>query len=51
MAPIDEAIAFWRSSDASSISDVARRFKINRSTHNKRYNGKRGSRSQATERK
>jgi hypothetical protein len=51
MAPIDEAIAFLRSSDVSSISDVARKFKVNRSTLSKRYNRKRGSWSQATERK
>jgi hypothetical protein len=51
MAPIDEAIAFLRSSDVCSISDVARKFKVNRSTLSKRYNGKRGSWSQATERK
>jgi hypothetical protein len=51
MAPIDEAIAFLRSSDVSSISGVARRFKVNKSTLSKRYNGKRGSWSQATERK
>jgi hypothetical protein len=51
MAPIDEGIAFLRSSDVSSISDVARKFKVNRSTLSKRYNGKRGSWSQATERK
>jgi hypothetical protein len=43
MAPIDKAIAFLRSSDVSSISDVARKFKVNRSTLSKRYNKKRGS--------
>jgi hypothetical protein len=43
MAPIDEVIAFLRSSDVSSISDVARKFKVSRSTLSKRYNSKRGS--------
>jgi hypothetical protein len=51
MAPIEEAIAFLRSSDVSSITDIARRFKVNRSTLSKQYNRKRGSWSQATERK
>jgi DNA-binding transcriptional regulator YiaG len=37
MAPIDEAIAFLRSSDQLPIAEVARRFNVNRSTLSKRF--------------
>jgi len=43
MAPIDEAIAFLRSSDQVPIAEVARRFNVNRSTLSKRVQGKTGS--------
>jgi hypothetical protein len=40
MAPIDEAIAFLRSSSSKNISEAARRFNVNRSTLSKRFHGK-----------
>jgi transcriptional regulator with XRE-family HTH domain len=43
MAPIDEAIAFLRSSDQLPIAEVARRFNVNKSTLSKRFQGKTGS--------
>jgi AraC-like DNA-binding protein len=43
MAPIDEAIAFLRSSDQLPIAEVARRFNVSRSTLSKRFQGKTGS--------
>ena len=43
MAPIDEAIAFLRSSDQVPIAEAARRFNVNRSTLSKRVQGKTGS--------
>jgi len=42
MAPIDEAIAFLKSSDQTPIAEVARRFNVNRSTLSKRFQGKTG---------
>jgi transposase-like protein len=43
MAPIDDMIAFLRSSDQLPIAEVARRFNVNRSTPSKRVQGKTGS--------
>jgi AraC-like DNA-binding protein len=43
IAPIDEAIAFLRSSDQLPIAEVARRFNVSRSTLSKRLQGKTGS--------
>jgi transposase-like protein len=40
MAPIDEAIAFLRSSSSKNISEAARKFDVNRSTLSKRFHGK-----------
>jgi transposase-like protein len=40
MAPIDEAIAFLRSSSSTNISEAARKFDVNRSTLSKRFHGK-----------
>jgi AraC-like DNA-binding protein len=47
MAPIDEDIAFLRSSDQSPIAEVARRFNANRSTLSKQFQGKTGSAKKA----
>lgn len=49
MAPIDEAIAFLRSSDQFSIAEVARRFNVNRSALSKRFQGKTGSLAERAE--
>ena len=43
MTPIDEAIAFLRSSDNQNIAKVARTFGVERSTLSKRFRGKTGS--------
>ena len=51
MAPIDEAITFLKSSDNLNISEVARKFKIERSTLSKHFRGKRGSLTKANETK
>jgi transcriptional regulator with XRE-family HTH domain len=40
MAPIDEAIAFLRSSDQLPIAEVARRFNVNKNTLSKRFKGR-----------
>jgi hypothetical protein len=47
MAPIDEAIAFLRSSDQSPIAEVVRRFNVNRSTLSKQFQWKTGSAKKA----
>ena len=51
MAPIDEAVAFLKSSDEPNISEAARMFKIERSTVSKHFRGKRGSIAKANETK
>ena len=43
MAPIDEAIAFLRSSDKLNISEAARKFKVERSVLSKHFYRKRVS--------
>jgi len=49
MAPIDEAIAFLRSSDKPNISEAAGRFKVERSVLSKHFHGERGSKAKANE--
>jgi hypothetical protein len=40
MAPIDEAIAFLRSSRSGNISEASRKYNVNRSTLSRRFHGK-----------
>ena len=51
MAPIDEAIAFLKSSDKPNISKAARMFKVERSVLSKHFHGKRVSIAKANETK
>ena len=51
MAPIDEAIAFLRSSDKPNISEAARKFKVERSVLSKHFRGERVSKAKADETK
>jgi len=51
MAPINEAIAFLQGSDKPSISEAAKKFKVERSTLSKHFHGKRGSIAKANEKK
>ena len=51
MAPIDEAIAFLRSSNKPNISEAARMFEVERSVLSKHFYGKRASMAKAIETK
>jgi hypothetical protein len=51
MAPIDEAIAFLRSSSKPNISEAARMFEVERSVLSKHFHGKRVSIAKANETK
>jgi hypothetical protein len=51
MAPIDEAIAFLKSSNKLNISKAARMFKVERSVLSKHFYGKRVSVAKANETK
>jgi hypothetical protein len=51
MKAIDEAIAFLCSCDTPNVSEAARRFSVDRSTLNKRFSGKTGSKVKANEMK
>jgi hypothetical protein len=51
MAPIDEAIAFLRSSNKPNISEAARIFEVERSVLSKHFHGKRVSIAKANETK
>jgi hypothetical protein len=51
MAPIDEAVALLKSAGDSNVSEVARKFNVERSTLSKHFRGKRGSIAKANERK
>lgn len=51
MLPIDKAVVYLNNQRIPRISEVAKKFQVNRSTLSRRFNHQSGSRSQATQRK
>jgi hypothetical protein len=51
MAPINKAIALLQDFDKPSISESAKKFKVERFTLSKHFHGKRGSITKANEKK